>query len=323
MTPKVSNALILIFWLAMMSWLAATKIVPAWYRGKPPTYDPLAQEEATRSLPTCWHVLWNDRWIGWAANKVEPEADGGAKIRSRIEFVDLQVSELGSSWLKNLFAPMLEGSSRLAMRITGARRVDDSGQLEKFVSSLYLADQEEPLFKIYGKVTEQKLALIFRARELDHPTTLYLPRGSAVGDEMSPQGYLPGLWEGRSWTSPVYSPLRLPGNPTEVLVATVERIETIVWEGRSVETWVVVYRRDPGAGSASQGTPQGKMWVRRDEDPRLDGMVLRQEANVFGAKVRFERISREAAQSLATALDEDWTSQPRPPRKFPLPLGEG
>jgi hypothetical protein len=91
----------------------------------------------------------------------------------------------------------------------------------------------------------------------------------------------------------------------EVLEATVERQEPIVWNGESVNALVVVYRSD--AGMSLVGEPRGKLWVRGD------GLVLRQEVAMFNSHLEFTRLGLEAAREL--------TSELRPYQTTAIPRG--
>ena len=94
-----------------------------------------------------------------------------------------------------------------------------------------------------------------------------------LGDAWSPQTLLPGLHTGQTWNVPIYSPLRPPKAPLEILQATVEGSEPILWDGQTEEVWLVVYRNDAGAGLRNNESPRGQLWVRRD------GTVLKQEVS--------------------------------------------
>ena len=320
------NVLIVLFWLAMTSWLVISKILPVIKRGDPPVFSAVAPtgEEDPTPQPVCWTVAWDGRPIGWAAQRSaayhsaaqeeeleeeEEEEEEGTKIHSRVEFERLRLNEMKFSALKSMFSPLVEANEPFSMRILNFRRVDEDGRLQLFKSSVHLLDNDDPQFVVFGKVTEEQLNLVFQQGETKFPVKLFLPRDSVVGNEMSPQGYVTGLWEGRTWTSPVYSPLRLPGSPAEVLVALVERQETIHWNGRSNQCWRVTFRRDSGAGSRAAEASQGTMWVLHAPDSPRDGMVLRQRVDVLGSKLQFERLSREQAQPLADVLQADWKAK--------------
>ena len=82
----------------------------------------------------------------------------------------------------------------------------------------------------------------------------------------------------------MYSPLRPPTEPTEVIQAEVVGRETIDWAGEQENVWVVVFRNDPGAEFGQSGKERARLWVRHD------GKVLRQQIDVFGAKMSFEHL---------------------------------
>ena len=97
-----------------------------------------------------------------------------------------------------------------------------------------------------------------------------LPPKALLSDALSPQTQLPGFAPARRWTVPVYSPL-WPAKPLEIIYATVDGTEPVLWNGAVEDAWLVVYRSEPGSGAGSSQSPRGKLWVRRD------GTVLKQQ----------------------------------------------
>jgi hypothetical protein len=104
-----------------------------------------------------------------------------------------------------------------------------------------------------------------------------------------------GLSVGQKWTTPVVNPLST-SNSVRLVESLVESKETITWQDRPVETFLVVYRYDSGSGAAAR-EPVGKAWVQND------GLVIRQELPIGTARVRFERTSDERAKELGPALE--------------------
>jgi hypothetical protein len=70
------------------------------------------------------------------------------------------------------------------------------------------------------------------------------------------------------------------------------------WNGRVVDTWLVVYRTDPGSGLGSAGNECGRLWVCKD-GPK-DGTVLKQQMTVARSTLTFIRTPDEEALRLAT-----------------------
>jgi len=105
------------------------------------------------------------------------------------------------------------------------------------------------------------------------------------------------LRRGQRWTVELYSPLRPPNDPVEIRIAEVERREPIVWADRTINTWLVVYRDDPGTSLGDQTDPRAWIWVRPD------GTVLQQRVRVFGSAITFVRLPPEEAAGLARKFD--------------------
>ena len=94
---------------------------------------------------------------------------------------------------------------------------------------------------------------------------------------------------------PVFSPLRDPRSPVEILQASVSSRELLMWEGEAVSAFKVVYRPDSGAALSSTGQPRAVLWVRED------GMVLKQEVTILSSKLVFSRMSDEALARTSSA----------------------
>ena len=140
--------------------------------------------------------------------------------------------------------------------------------------------------RLDGQVDGGQLTLTIRTTDFSYTTDAYVPPNSLAGDALSPQACLPGFAQGQTWTVPSYSlvrPLTHP-HPMEILVATVEGKERIVWNGKPEEVWLVVYHADSGLGIGSDKTPRSRLWVRPD------GTVLRQQVMVLACKLTFERL---------------------------------
>ena len=136
-------------------------------------------------------------------------------------------------------------------------------------------------------------------------TTRYLPANVTLGDELSPQATLPGLYHGRRWTVPMYSPVRSAPSPIEILHAEVSGGKMLAWKQTVVPVDLVVYREDP----TSNRPPRSRLWVERS------GRVLKQETTTMGSRLTFLRMSDEEAEGMAGRL------APRHEASSPEPAG--
>ena len=97
-------------------------------------------------------------------------------------------------------------------------------------------------------------------------------------------------------------------------MATVERYDPMIWNGKLVETLLVVYRKDEGSGSRSADEYLGRLWVRPD-----NGMVLKQEIMLLGSRFTLQRREDPEATRLAADLQEDWSHTGSLPQANMLP----
>lgn len=282
------NVAVAVFWLATMSWLVTSKVLPPLLVGEPPTYREIVRAGALagQNEPSAWRLSWDGRLVGWAQSRSESRGRGLVELVNQVHFNDLPWQEMMPVKLGALGQVWGEASAGLELDAETAVLVDPLGRPEEFRSTVRLGLMPEAI-RMRGHVDGNQLLMTVRVGDFSYPTRLYLASDALLGDVLSPQPRLPNLRVGQTWTVPVYSPFAAPNQPVEVLKATVEREETIVWGGQGVRTRLVVYRGDEGAGVGSGREWRGKSWVRGD------GIVLRQEARLNQHLLRFELVAPE------------------------------
>ena len=82
------NVIVVLFWLATMSWLVVAKVLPPLRVGEPPSYRSIL-DQSQKQLPVCWNIRLQDKSIGWAANRVERRPDGITELVSRVYLQDV------------------------------------------------------------------------------------------------------------------------------------------------------------------------------------------------------------------------------------------
>ncbi len=170
---------------------------------------------------------------------------------------------------------------------------DPLGKLSRFTSQLQLPGIEP--FKVQGTIDGPRMMVSIHWRDFNTDRTMLTPR-AMLRDELSPQTQLPGLRNGQEWTLDVFSPMHPEADPLEVIHATVEGRQPLIWEGRMVQAWLVVYRVPSKA--SPEGEVRGKTWVHPN------GEVLQEEAKFSAATVAFRRLPDEQAGELARQVRE-------------------
>jgi hypothetical protein len=298
------NVIVVLFWLATMSWLVVAKIIPPLRIGEPPTYSTIV-EESTSEPPACWAIRMKGRTIGWAANAVVRQPEGISSFYSRVYLAELPLDELAPAWVSTILRPVFPNLNLVDLDKQSWFSVDPLGRLSDFESRVRLAGIPDAI-RVSGTVEGSNLKLMVRSGEISAPIHTRLAPNSLMNDELSPQSRMPNLRVGQTWTVPLYSPFRAPHNPLDILQATVESEERIRWGDEAVPARLIVYRGDPGNIHASDQV-RGRMWVR------TDGLVLRQEVAVFKTPVQFDRVADQQAERMRELLPEDW-KQSMPPR---------
>ena len=280
------------FWCVTTGWLIVEKILPTFLPGSPPGYQAL-YASGNRLIPVAWTVLWDERPLGWATSDSHRTAEGGLIVESLLHFDRLPIDEMLPTWTKNLLRPLLPQQQSLSLDARGRMSIDPKGNLREFSSIVNLPVTNDRIF-LSGSIEDGRVAIVITAPDIRYETTRHLPANLMIGDELSPQATMPGLYDGQRWTVPIYSPLRPGQSPIEVLHAMVTGEETIFWEDRLVHVNAVAYRDDP----SSTHEPRCRLWVDRS------GRVLKQEAAMLGSKLVFLRRSDASAESLVTSQRE-------------------
>lgn len=299
--------IVVVFWCLTSGWLFVEKILPSLSPGSPPG---MAVYSSSRGLiPVAWTVQWNDRPLGWAITETRRSPLGGLLVDSRMHFERVPLDEIVPSWTGVLFRNALPKGGGMTLDARSRMVLDAGGDLRSFASTVDVPGSTDPVV-LNGVVNSGTVRVNVEAGGMRYETTRHIPERIMLGDELSPQATMPGLFEGRRWTVPLYSPLRAAGSPIEILHAEVGAEETIYWEGQLTRVHVVNYREEPGG----HHEPRCRLWVDRT------GRVLRQEAALLGSRLLFVRRSDSAASLLAANLaKEAGLPDERPPSTEAVP----
>jgi hypothetical protein len=292
------NAVVVMLWLATMGWLVEAKVLPLLLFGEPPSYRRIVEAQQN-APPVGWRVALNDRPLGWALTDTQLQSTGLTEIRGRVHFDALPLGELMPNWLRSLSGLNEWSSGPLQMDAQSLLAIDPLGHLVRFDSTARV-DPFNGVISVQGIVDGRRLQLLVRSGNAPFSSETSLPSDALLCDALSPQTQLPGLRAGQEWTVPVYSPFCLAKTPLEIIHAKVEGRVPFLWNGLIENVWVVMYRNDPGSDAGRNQSPRGTLWVRRD------GTVLKQQVELLGATVMFERLPDDKAAELVEAQGPQW-----------------
>lgn len=298
------NAAVILFWVISMGWLLDRKILPPLVVGEPPTYRTILAEDDQSPTTVGWMLYLNNEPLGMAESQMAHLPNGLSEIRSRVRLSRLPLQEVTPGWVKSLLRAFEETRDLPEMMLSlNANSTLEIDPLGRPVSIYSIASLEEssgvagpigfseprglaPRFDVIvrGTVQGNQLKIKVNSGEFTYDTNVYLPPNAIMTDALSPQARLPNLRVGQFWKAPIYSPLRQPTSPMEVLDARVERMEPIVWQTRVVPTYLVVLRSEKGSSLTNGQESRAKIWV--DED----GNVLKQELSLLNSRLTFERL---------------------------------
>jgi hypothetical protein len=300
MNSRWYNTAVVVLWLVTMSWLVTKKVLPPLLVGEPPSYQQVIEAQ-NRDPPVGWRVLWKGKPLGWALTDTKlQQTTSLTEVHGRVHFDTVPIGDVTPIWLQPFLAlakkpvdpPRLDASSELL--------IDAFGRLLRFDSAVQLPPLIDKI-TVRGTVEAGQLQLIVRSGDQSFSHEVSLPPKALLADALSPQTRLPDLHVGQTWSVPVFNPLWPTKGPIEIISASVEGTETIVWNGEPENAWLVVYRHDSGTGGGdNRKNVQGKLWVRRD------GAVLRQEAMLFDSSILFVRLTDKETAKLIEKAGPRW-----------------
>ncbi|MFM9195659.1 MAG: hypothetical protein ACKOWG_07960, partial [Planctomycetia bacterium] len=281
---------VLIFWAVTSGWLLMAKILPSLQPGSPPGYQALYMAE-NRIVPVAWTVLWNEQPLGWALSQTERTEQGGMEVESLLHFDRLPIDEVLPPWTKLLLRHSFDPGTSYSFDARGHLTIDRRGDLKSFSSVVTMPATGNRVF-LKGRIEDGQAIVDVRANGVNYNVSRHLPNHIRIGDELSPQATLPGLYPNRQWTVPVYSPLRPGQSPIQILHARVAGEESMFWNDKLIRVDVVHYADDP----AKHRKPRCRLWVDRS------GRVLKQESLMLGSKLVFMRRTDAAAEDLIASV---------------------
>ena len=282
--------LVVIFWCVSSGWLLVEKILPTLSPGSPPGYQAL-YTAGNRLVPVAWTVLWDEQPLGWAMSESKRTEDGGMEVESLLHFDRLPIDEVLPAWTKMFLRQSFDPGASYALDARGHLSIDRQGNLKSFSSVVNLPATADRVF-LDGRIEDGEVTVDVRAHGMNYSVSRHLPRHITIGDELSPQATLPGRYDNRQWTVPVYSPLRPGQAPIQILHARVAGEESVFWNDTLVRCDLVHYSDDP----AKHSEPRCRLWVDRS------GRVLKQESLMLGSKLVFVRRSDKDAEDLIASV---------------------
>jgi hypothetical protein len=284
------NGAVVLLWVATMTWLVTEKVLPALLTGEPPNYEKILDARRAE-LPVGWELRWNGRPVGWAVSRTRLLPDHSTNIFSRVHFDQLPLGDMTPRWMRGLSSLASQSGLNLTTDARTVLTIDPLGFLTRIESSISFESLRESI-TMEGVIRGSELEVAVHSRDFTYQDTVTIDTQALLGNALSPQTCLPGLRQGQTWTVEVCSPLFYPGRPLEVLEARVERRVQMLWDDELVSVWLVVYHGKSGFRLGKLASPQGRLWVRPD------GVVLKQEVNLFGSMMTFVRMAEKAEADL-------------------------
>lgn len=286
MGNRIFVGVVVMLWAGTMSWLMVARILPPFFVGEPPSHG-----ARVRSEPVCWEIEYEGDSIGHAVSQTVPGALDTTEVYSRVILKRINLRELAPQWMGHL----VRGIGKISVDTRSRLVLDSLGSLSSFETKIRLNDM--PLvMRVVGQVEGAELQLKVQSGEITHEMSYPAPSQSLVANELVPEPKLLQVYVGRKWQQEVFSPFRPPTSSMEILQAEVVEEALIHHRGTRTHARKIEYRTLTTAGVAADNTLRAVVWVADD------GMVLRQDIYLMGAKLRFLRCTDSPMIELARRL---------------------
>jgi hypothetical protein len=294
MPPRPIVLAIVLFWLATTGWLFHRDLWLLLRPGQPPPYTiDLADEARRQGFPISWQILRDNKPIGAVSTSIHyQEATDTFELRSETKELDLGQA----------------GPLRIqASQVVGTYRVTREGELRSMSADAVLHVRGAGFLKglgteatvhLQGEVKERQFTAQGYVEVAGRKDVLPLEpvevsaRGSVL-NPLHPLNRITGLRRGQHWTMPLVDPLgdsiaaMLQKNPVAEMILkrspsvrmlraeVLPALQVLTWQHREVPCLIIEYQGDELVAHT---------WVRES-----DGLVLRQEATVWGEQLTLER----------------------------------
>lgn len=290
MANRIFVSSVIVLWLSSMTWLVTDRILPSLSGGgQPPVAQAYEDGEAV-----AWDVQWQGRNVGQAASVRLQGVGGSTDLHNRVVLTEFPVMELAPSWIRAAVGSLGSMTFDVMTRV----EFDPLGKFSSFNSRVSLNEMPS-ILKMSGRIEESYLKLKVRSNDFSHTTKIFLPNSEAMSEALFPDAKLPYMHKGRTWQEKVYSPFSSPADPVELVQVEVTERESIQHHDENRIVMRVEYKSITASGIAANARVQGISWV----DP-VTGDVLRRDVYLGGSKLRFERLTPEAAKEAGLDLFE-------------------
>ncbi len=295
------KAFVIIFWLASMTWLLVTKMLPlpVEERDRDAQYFASPQADSTSGR---WLISSRGKDVGWTEMRAQRVANGSLEIHSEMQLENLDLKnfaqELFQGWSALLnYVRFPRTDAAFSLRATTEILLGADGALERWDMEVGLVSALERIRIVGNRHGEQMrvhIAMIQQtspsARSTEDTlfeTTIGLPREALTVDSFSPRPRLANLRVGDRWRFQSFQAFP-PSAAPHVVEATVERTELLVWDSDIQSTFVVSFRDISGNRPTVSEGAYSTLWVLRD------GTVVKQNSRFATLELGFERLPSRA-----------------------------
>lgn len=291
---------VLVFWLASMTWLLMTKMLPLSL--EPPQGD--GQYFASPQVDSAsgrWLISAQGDDVGWTEMRARRLDDGTIEVSSELQLEHLRLEDVAkeifrgwSALLKYVQWPEARGEFSLQAATQILLATD--GALQRWEMNVGLLDASDRIRIVGEREGDQMhVRICLVPPKSDHPTAtptstevlfhtrIDLPREALTVDSFAPQPRLCNLRVGDRWRFQSYQAFP-PSSAPHIVEANVERTELLVWDSDIQSTFVVQFRDVSGNRPTVAEGAYSTLWVLSD------GTVVKQLTRFATLELGFQRV---------------------------------
>jgi hypothetical protein len=305
---RIIQLVVCVLWLTSMVWLVSTKVLPRSVPQESPNHRLVGP--GTDALPerVRWQIEYRRQIIGTAMTTIIRPSDGSPVVDTVVNLDQVPLGEMleqvvGIWPLIAQAAGVYDQNLQVSLHVGTRMHFDRFGNLLFFHSDVGL-DQTMDVLRVRGRmIAEDRLQLIVSAGTglpasawggktdlLKHE--LQVSPDALIVDGLSPHPRLANLRVGQEWSMQSVRAFA-PGSPLRTIRARVEREQLVAWD-RDMERMHVVLMEDVSPqGLTTTHDAKVRLWVRSD------GSVVRQQMELAGLVIDFQRLPDESTRGFA------------------------
>ena len=315
MSSRLFEIVVVVLWLAAMSWLVTTKIITVPSGGDHNASDNTYLDASHEENQVTWSVSLDHVEVGSVVQTSRRTSYGETSVESVVQFDQLPIHDIIQGFLGPVGslvkkAAMEGAQAALPLVVKTTLRLDSRGVIRNAAAQVDMRD-EPGIMRMTGLTVHDRFRYSVEIPNLSRDSasswqTIYkgefdVGEVSLLSDSVMPYSRLSGLHKGKTWTMQSIRPLAMLGGADQIRARVVGRSE-IMWSGKLHWAYRVEFE-DADLDPSEPVEPLNRIWVLDDH------RIIRQRVRFGRSFVILERWPDVEIQGMRSLLP----TTPKPP----------